>query len=58
MANGDKLLALDERGDLYLNLHPDRLEVVNPGRLPIGVTLLRKPVDPAMLRRLLDKAVS
>ena len=24
----------------------------------IGVTLLRKPVDPAMLRRLLDKAVS
>lgn len=27
-----------QRGDLYLNLHPDRLEVVNPGRLPIGVT--------------------
>lgn len=27
-----------ERGDIYLNLHPDRLEVVNPGRLPIGVT--------------------
>jgi ATP-dependent DNA helicase RecG len=26
------------RGDLFLNLHPDRLEVVNPGRLPIGVT--------------------
>lgn len=26
------------RGDLYLNLHPDRLEVVNPGRLPLGVT--------------------
>lgn len=25
-------------GDVYLNLHPDRLEVVNPGRLPIGVT--------------------
>jgi ATP-dependent DNA helicase RecG len=25
-------------GDLYLNLHPDRLEVVNPGRLPFGVT--------------------
>ncbi len=27
-----------QRGDLYLNLHPDRLEVVNPGRLPWGVT--------------------
>ena len=27
-----------QRGDLYLHLHPDRLEVVNPGRLPIGVT--------------------
>lgn len=25
-------------GDIFLNLHPDRLEVVNPGRLPIGVT--------------------
>ena len=27
-----------QRGDLFLNLHPDRLEVVNPGRLPIGVS--------------------
>jgi len=27
-----------QRGDIYLNLHPDRLEVVNPGRLPFGVT--------------------
>lgn len=27
-----------QRGDLYLNVYPDRLEVVNPGRLPIGVT--------------------
>ncbi|UUW71057.1 ATP-binding protein [Pseudomonas oryzihabitans] len=27
-----------QRGDLYLNLYPDRLEVVNPGRLPLGVT--------------------
>ena len=27
-----------QRGDIFLNLHPDRLEVVNPGRLPIGVT--------------------
>ena len=27
-----------QQGDIYLNLHPDRLEVVNPGRLPMGVT--------------------
>ncbi len=27
-----------QQGDIYLNLHPDRLEVVNPGRLPLGVT--------------------
>jgi ATP-dependent DNA helicase RecG len=27
-----------QRGGLYLNLHPDGLEVVNRGRLPIGVT--------------------
>nr|WP_297353900.1 ATP-binding protein [uncultured Caldimonas sp.] len=27
-----------QRGDVFLNLHPDRLEVVNPGRLPLGVT--------------------
>lgn len=27
-----------QRGDLFLNLHPDRLEVVNPGRLPLGVS--------------------
>lgn len=27
-----------QRGDLFLNLHPDRLQVVNPGRLPLGVT--------------------
>lgn len=27
-----------QQGDIYLNLHPDRLEIVNPGRLPIGVT--------------------
>lgn len=27
-----------QRGDLFLNLHPGRLEVVNPGRLPLGVT--------------------
>jgi ATP-dependent DNA helicase RecG len=27
-----------QRGDIFLNLHVDRLEVVNPGRLPIGVT--------------------
>jgi ATP-dependent DNA helicase RecG len=27
-----------QRGDIFLNLHPDRLEVVNAGRLPMGVT--------------------
>ncbi|MCL7463066.1 ATP-binding protein [Pseudomonas sp. NW5] len=27
-----------QRGDIFLNLHPDRLEVVNPGPLPLGVT--------------------
>lgn len=28
-----------QRGDIFLNLHPDRLEVINPGRLPLGVTV-------------------
>ncbi len=27
-----------QRGDIFLNLHPERLELVNPGRLPLGVT--------------------
>jgi ATP-dependent DNA helicase RecG len=27
-----------QRGDIYLNLYPDRLQVVNPGLLPLGVT--------------------
>lgn len=27
-----------QRGDIFLNLHPDRLEVMNPGPLPLGVT--------------------
>jgi ATP-dependent DNA helicase RecG len=27
-----------QRGDIFLNLHPDRLELVNPGPLPLGVT--------------------
>ncbi len=27
-----------QRGDIFLSLHPDRLEVVNPGPLPLGVT--------------------
>jgi ATP-dependent DNA helicase RecG len=27
-----------QRGDIFLNLHPDRLEVHSPGLLPIGVT--------------------
>lgn len=27
-----------QRGDIFLNLHPDRLEIINPGTLPLGVT--------------------
>lgn len=27
-----------QRGDIFLNLHSDRLEVVNPGPLPLGVS--------------------
>jgi len=27
-----------QRGDIFLNLHPDRVEVHNPGLLPLGVT--------------------
>ncbi len=27
-----------QRGDIFINLYPDRLQVVNPGRLPLGVT--------------------
>jgi len=27
-----------QRGDIFLNLYPDRLDVVNPGLLPLGVT--------------------
>ncbi|MDK3021586.1 ATP-binding protein [Cupriavidus taiwanensis] len=27
-----------QRGDIFLNLHPERLEIVNPGPLPLGVT--------------------
>ena len=27
-----------QRGDIFLNLYPDRLEVHNPGLLPVGVT--------------------
>ncbi|ADX44761.1 putative transcriptional regulator [Paracidovorax avenae ATCC 19860] len=27
-----------QRGDIFLNLHPDRLEVINPGPLPLGVS--------------------
>lgn len=26
------------RGDIFINLHPDRVEIHNPGRLPLGVT--------------------
>lgn len=27
-----------QRGDIFINLHPDRMEVHNPGLLPVGVT--------------------
>lgn len=27
-----------QRGDIFINLHPDRLQFVNPGLLPLGVT--------------------
>ncbi len=27
-----------QRGDIFLNLRPESLEIVNPGRLPLGVT--------------------
>lgn len=26
------------RGDVFINIFPDRMEIVNPGRLPLGVT--------------------
>lgn len=35
------------RGDIFINMYPDRMEVVNPGRLPLGVTpqnILQKTV--------------
>ena len=35
------------RGDIFINMHPDRMVVVNPGRLPFGVTpknILQKTV--------------
>ena len=36
------------RGDIFINIHPDRIEVVNPGALPLGVTpqnILHKTVQ-------------
>lgn len=41
-----------QRGDIFLNLHPDRLEVVNPGPLPLGVT--PQNVLQPWLKRLLE----
>lgn len=35
------------RGDIFINIHPDKMVVVNPGRLPFGVTpknILQKTV--------------
>lgn len=28
-----------QRGDIFINVHPDRLQICNPGRLPVGVTV-------------------
>lgn len=25
-------------GDIFINIHPDHIEIVNPGRLPLGIT--------------------
>ncbi|MBO4589775.1 MAG: putative DNA binding domain-containing protein [Bacteroidaceae bacterium] len=36
------------RGDIFINIHPDYMEIVNPGRLPYGVTastILHKTVQ-------------
>lgn len=36
------------RGDIFINMYPDRIEIVNPGSLPIGVTsknILHKSVQ-------------
>jgi len=27
------------KGDIFVNIHPDHIDVVNPGRLPLGVTV-------------------
>lgn len=27
------------KGDIFINIHPDHLEIVNPGQLPLGVTV-------------------
>ncbi|MCQ2343802.1 MAG: putative DNA binding domain-containing protein [Paludibacteraceae bacterium] len=27
------------KGDIFINVHPDHLEIVNPGQLPLGVTV-------------------
>jgi ATP-dependent DNA helicase RecG len=27
-----------QRGDIFINLYSDRLQIVNPGQLPLGVT--------------------
>ena len=46
-----------QRGDIFLNLHPDRLEVHNPVVLPIGVTprnILHTTSAPAQARRAKD----
>lgn len=27
------------KGDIFINIHPDHLEIINPGQLPLGVTV-------------------
>jgi ATP-dependent DNA helicase RecG len=38
MANALVHRPYTQRGDVYINLYPERLEVVNPGLFPIGIT--------------------
>ncbi|MFQ9810112.1 MAG: ATP-binding protein [Segatella copri] len=27
------------RGDIFINIYPEYMEIVNPGRLPLGITV-------------------
>lgn len=47
-----------QRGDIFINLHPDRLEIVNPGRLEgtdsVHVTVPRRVVHPSVISLIAD----